>query len=138
MDVQKLSQQLVTFLAPFLPYLLKAGEKAAEEIGENLGKDAWEKAKTLWEKLRGKERVVQAAQDLADAPNDPDAQAALRLQLRRTLEADPALAAEVARLWDEAQAAGVTVVASGDRSVAIGGSVSGSTIITGDQNEVER
>ncbi len=138
MDVQKLSQQLVSFLAPFLPYLLKAGEKAAEEIGENLGKDAWEKAKTLWGKLRGKERVVQAAQDLADAPNDPDAQAALRLQLRRALEADPASAAEIARLWGEAQAAGVTVTAFGDRSVAIGGSVSGSTIITGDQNEVER
>ena len=71
---------------------------------------------------------------MAGAPDAPDAQAALRLQLRKALEADPALAAEVARLWEEVKAASVTVVASGDRSVAIGGDVSDSIIITGDRN----
>jgi len=137
MDIQALTQQLVAFLTPFLPYLLKAGEKAAEEAGKKLGSDAWEKAKALWSRLRGKERVVQAAQDLAASPDDPDAQAALRLQLKKALEADQALVAEVARLWKEVETAGVTVTASGDRSVAIGGSVSGSTIITGNRNKVE-
>ncbi|HOT90916.1 MAG TPA: hypothetical protein PLJ78_13160 [Anaerolineae bacterium] len=44
----------------------------------------------------------------------------------------------IARLWDEAEAAGVTVSASGNRSVAIGGSVSGSVIVTGDKNEIKR
>ncbi len=85
MDPQTLAQQIVSFLAPFLPYLLKAGEKAAEEEGKKLGVETWEKAQTLWSKLRGKERVVQAAQDLVDAPNDSDAQAALRLQLKKLL-----------------------------------------------------
>ena len=136
MDARELAQQLVTFLTPFLPYLVKMGEKAAEEAGKKLGADAWERAKALWGRLRGKERVVQAAQDLAASLDDPDAQAALRLQLKKALEADQVLAAEIARLWEEARAAGVTVIASGDRSVAIGGSVSGSTIVTGDQNVI--
>ena len=136
MDIPTLAKQIVVFLTPFLPYLLKAGEKAAEEVGKKLGAEAWERAKALWGKLRGKERVVQAAQDLAAAPDDEDAQAALRYQLKKLLAADQALAAEVARLWGEAQAAGVTVVASGERSVAIGGDVSGSTIVTGDRSVV--
>ncbi len=42
------------------------------------------------------------------------------------------------RLWEEISAAGVTITASGDRSVAIGGNVSGSAIITGDRNVVQQ
>ncbi len=57
----ELSQQVTTFLAPFLPYLLKAGEKAAEEVGKKLGADAWEKAKSLWGRLRSKPNVAQVA-----------------------------------------------------------------------------
>ena len=37
MDVTTLAKNLVVFLTPFLPYLLKAGEKAAEETGKKLG-----------------------------------------------------------------------------------------------------
>ncbi len=52
MDVTTLAKDVAAFLAPFLPYLLKAGEKAAEEAGKKLGGDAWDKAKSLWGKLR--------------------------------------------------------------------------------------
>jgi len=132
------SANLVTFLTPFLPYLLKMGEKAAEEVGEKLGGEAWEKAKSLWAKLRSKERVVTAAQAAASLPDNPDVEKALRTEIARALEEDETLRREIARLWQEAEAAGVTVVASGDRAVAIGGDVSGSTIITGDQNAVQQ
>lgn len=145
MDIQTLAQQIVPFLAPFLPYLLKAGEKAAEEAGKKLGAAAWEKAKALWAQLRPKVEAKPAAreavQDVAAYPKDEDARAALRLQLRKLLAEDPALAAEVARLWEGAQATGATVTtvtAAGDRSVAVGGDVRGSTIITGNRNEVKR
>lgn len=142
MDVTMLVKDLAAFLAPFLPYLLKAGEKAAEEAGKKLGEAAWERAKALWGKLRpkveAKPAALEAAQDLAAQPNDEDAQAALRRQLKKLLAEDDALAAEVARLWGETRAARVTVTARGDRSVAIGGSVSGSTIITGDRNQVQQ
>ncbi|GEM_PF-406785 len=141
MDIPTLTTQLVPFLAPFLPYLLKMGERAAEEAGERLGAVAWEKAKALWGKLRPKVEAKPAAQeatrDLAAAPQDDDAQAALRLQLKKLLQEDEALAAEIARLWGEAQAAGATVTAAGNRSVAIGGNVSGSVIVTGYKNKIE-
>lgn len=140
MDITQLAQVVTAFLIPFLPYLLKAGEKAAEEAGKKLGADAWEQAKALWGKLRPKVEAQTAAQeaveDVARAPTDEDAQAALRLQLKKLLSVDKALAAEVGQLWQEAEAAGVTVIASGERAVAVGGDVTASTIITGDGNVV--
>lgn len=136
MDPQLL-QQLTTFLAPFLPYLLKAGEKAAEEAGKKLGEAAWEQAKAIWEKLRRKKNVEQVAQTAAALPDNAALLEALRTEIVRALQEDAVLRAEVARLWEQAKAAGVNVIASGERSVAIGGNVSGSVIITGDQNVVQ-
>ncbi len=142
MDIPPLVQGLASFLAPFLPYLLKMGEKAAEETGKRLGEAAWERAKALWARLRpaveARPAAQEAVQDAAANPQDEDTLAALRLQLRKLLADDPALAAEIARLWGEAQAAGVTVTASGSRSVAIGGSVRESVIVTGDKNRIDR
>ncbi|WP_287157641.1 hypothetical protein [Chloroflexus sp.] len=138
MDPQAL-QQLVAFLAPFLPYLLKAGETAAEEAGKNLGTEAWNLAKAVWQKLQpkiaGKAAAQEAAEDVAKTPNDSDAQATFRQQLKKLLADDPALAAELTSLLGEIRQAGVNVIASGKGSVAIGGNVSGSTIITGDRNQ---
>ena len=105
MDVTTLSRDIVIFLAPFLPYLVKAGEKAVEEAGKQLGVDAWEKAKALWSKLRpkveAKPAMQEAAQNVAETPDDEDAQAALRLQLKKLLREDASLAAEVARLVED-------------------------------------
>lgn len=42
-----LAQKIGTFLLPFLPYLLKMGDKAAEEVGKKIGEAAWDKAKAL-------------------------------------------------------------------------------------------
>ena len=135
MDPTILAQNLVTFLVPFLPYLLdKIGDATAEVAVEKFGEAAWKKAKALWGKLRGKEKIEQAAQDTAAMPDDPDTQAAMRLQIKKSLAADEVLMTEMARLWEEAKIADVTTIASGKRSIAIGGDVSGSTIITGDSN----
>ena len=138
MDYPQLSTQLVQLLAPFLPYLLKgvklAGQEAAKKLGEKAGEQGFEQAKTLWEKLRpkveAKSAALEAAQDAATHPDDEDTLAALRLQLKKLLAEDQALAQELARLLEQ------TVIASGDRSVAIGGNVSGSVIVTGDGNIV--
>ena len=126
---------LTAFLAPFLPYLLRAGERAAGEAADALGDAAWKHAQALWARLRGKvaekPAAEEAASDVAAAPDDPRRRAALELQLEKLLTADQTLAADVERLWGEAKAAGVTI-ASGDRAVAIGGSASGAVIVTGD------
>jgi hypothetical protein len=141
MDVTTLPKDLAVFLTPLLPNLLKAGEKAAEEAGKKLGGDAWELAKVLWAKLRpkveAKPAAQEAVQDAAAAPNDNDMYAALRLQLRKLLAEDAVLAREMERLWQEAQQAGATGIAAGERSVTIGRDVISSTIITGDQNVVK-
>jgi hypothetical protein len=141
MDVTTLAKDLAVFLTPLLPYLLKAGEKAAEEAGKKLGGDAWDRAKGLWAKLRpkveAKPAAQEAVQDAAAAPNDNDIQAALRPQLRKLLAEDAVLAREIERLWQEVQQAGITIIAFGERSMAIGRDVTDSTIITGDENVIK-
>jgi hypothetical protein len=146
MDYPQLSTQLVQLLAPFLPHLLKglklAGQEAAKKLGEKAGEQGFEQAKTLWEKLRPKMEArpaaLEAAQDAAAHPDDEDALAALRLQLKKLLAEDEALAQELAPLLEQTRPAGQTVIASADRSVAIGGNVSGSVIVAGDGNTVHK
>jgi hypothetical protein len=142
MDYPQLSTQLVQFLAPFLPYLLKglklAGQEAAKALGEKAGEQGFEQAKALWDKLRRKKNVEQVAQTVAALPDNQALREALREEIARALAEDESLAQELARLLPQSGPAGQTVIASGERSVAIGGNVSGSTIITGDHNQVKR
>jgi len=142
----QLPAQLVQLLAPYLPYLVKgiklAGQEAAKKLGEKASEQGFDHAKALWEKLRpkveAKPAALEAVQDAAEHPDDEDALAALRLQLKKLLAEDQPLAQELARLLQQAQAGGRTVTASGNRSVAIGGNVSGSVIVTGDNNKVNK
>lgn len=138
MDIGALASSLTTALVPLLPYLLKAGEKAAEETGKAVGSKSLEWAKSLWVKLQpkveAKPAALEAAEDAAQMPDNADARGALRLQLFKLLTEDQSLAEEVSRWLEQGKAAGITVVASGDRSVAIGGDVIGGSINTGDQN----
>lgn len=140
MDTFQFSQ----LLAFILPYLLKGGvelaKSAAGELGKQLSADAWDGLKHLVEKIQQKASARPALQEaLTDAqtsPTDPDTQAALRLQLKKLLAEDPALAAEAARLLAAAQSGGHTAINSGDRSVIIVGDANGNVIITGDHNKV--
>ena len=91
MDPQ-LPTQLVQFLAPFLPYLLKgaklAGQEAARKPGEKAGEKGFEQAKTLWDKLRPKVEASPAAlettTDVATNPQGKEALGALRFHPART------------------------------------------------------
>jgi hypothetical protein len=95
---------LAKFLTPFLPFLLKSGEKAAAEAGKLFGQDAWEQAKALWNKLRPKAEAKPAAKeaikDAADNPDDEDVQAALRVQLKKLFKEDSTLTNEINRLME--------------------------------------
>lgn len=141
MDIGGLANSLTTALVPLLPYLLKAGEKAAEETGKTVADQSLEWAKSLWSKLKlkieAKPAALEAAQDVAQVPEDKDVQAVLRVQLKKLLAEDQSLAEEVSRWLEEGKAAGINVTASGERGVAIGGDVKGSTIVTGDRNKVK-
>lgn len=131
---------LTSFLAPFLPYVVQAGQKVAGKAADAIGDEAANYAQKLWERLRpgveSKPAAQEAVEEVAANPEDEDALGALRIQLRKLLEEDEKLAAELTEIWQQAQAANV-VTASGERSVAVGGNVSGSTIITGDQVQTD-
>lgn len=139
MDIVALASALTTVLSPLLPYLLKAGETAADETGKAIAGQSWEWAKSIWAKLKpkveAKPGALEIAQDAAQAPEDQDAQAAFRQQLKKLLTEDQSLAEEVSRWLDQGRAAGINVSATGERSVAIGRDAKGNTIITGDQNK---
>lgn len=125
---------LTAFLAPLLPALVKAGEGVVTGVASRAGEAALEHGRRLWAKLRpgveASPAAAEAVEEVAAAPEDEAWRTALQLQLEKLLR-DDALRAEVEALFAEAQAAGV-VAAVGERSVAVGGDVSGSTIITGD------
>ena len=94
---------LVRILAPCLPFLMTVGNKAVEGASQKVGEDIWNKAKAIWAKLQPKVKAKEAAQeaagDVAKNPEDEDSQAALRVQLKKILSADPELAAEIAQIF---------------------------------------
>jgi len=142
MDPKLLADALTTVLAPVMPYLVSGGGELVKEAGKALGEKGPEWIKGLWAKLRPKVEekpaAAEAVQDVAKAPEDADAQAALRLQLRKILEADAAFAAEIAKLLEAAgpktsnqaalQGSGAIAqdgsVAAGAGGIAAGGSIS--------------
>ena len=111
-------------LTPALPYLLKAGEEAGKEAAKKLGADGWEKAKELWGKLRpaveAKPLAAGAADEAAAAPEDTDAVAAFRLQLRKILGADEDLAAALQQLLGPATGASYHAEVHGEGAIGLG------------------
>ena len=140
-DISFLAQQVSLFLAPFVPYLIKGGietgKAAAGKLGELATEKGWEKAQSIWSKLTKHEEVKKAAETVAKIPDDADAQAALRLQIKLALTADTELVLALDKLLTEATEKR-TVTAKGNRSVAVGGNVKDSVIITGDNNKVRK
>jgi hypothetical protein len=132
---------VVAFLAPFLPYLYKAGEVAAAEAGKKFGAAAWDQAKALWGKLwpqvEDKPAAQEAVQDVAKSPDNEKAQNSLVWQLEKILADDASLAQEIAEIVKAGAQAGVITIASGERAVALGGPIVGSTVTisTGDKKD---
>jgi hypothetical protein len=150
MDPKLLADTLTTFLAPAMPFLVKGGEDLVKQAGKKLGEGGLDLAKKLWQKLRPKTEenpvAQKATKEIAAAPDDDDARAMLRLQLRKILEADPSLAAELERMMEGvgvkttyqaanygsgAIAQGPGAVAAGQGGAAVGGSVQGDLHVGG-------
>jgi len=136
-DISALAREVTLRLIPLLPYLLKRGNKAAEETAKTVAGETWDQLKDIWAKLgpkiEAKPSALEAVHDAVEFPEDEDIQAVLRMQVKKLLSQDEDLAQALARLLDNMHASG-HVVTSGNRSVAIGGSITGSSIITGDAN----
>jgi hypothetical protein len=142
MDITALAHDITITIVPLLPYLLKAGETAAEETGKKIAEGAWEAARKVWSlvwpQIERTPTALAAATEAAEAPDDRDAQAALRFQLKKLLAEDESFAQEVSKSWEHAKAAGIHFTLKGDRNIAVAGDVNDGTLITGDQNVVKR
>lgn len=104
---------LTKFLSPFLPYLLKLGDKAAEEAAKKLGGDAWEKAKAIWSKLRpkveAKEEAKVGVQQVAAKPESEARQLVLREELETLLKDNPDLATAITQIIESDSSAASTI-----------------------------
>ncbi len=138
---------LTAFISPFLPFLLKLGGKAVKKSTESasgkFGEAAFAKAQAVWGKLEPKveaqEAAKEAAIDVANNPEDEDAQGALRLQLKKLLAQDEELFKEIAKIFaaDATDGtSGIQIVqnVTGDQNIVIGQMTGGKAIgnITGD------
>src|SRR5215213_401655 len=153
MDVSLLADAVTQMLAPALPALVLGGQDLVADAAKALGTEAWKKVTTLWGKLRGrieqKPAAGEAAQDVARSPENPDALAALRHQIKKILAEDEAFAAEVAQLvgglsfqadlqGSGAIAQGAGSVAAGAGGVAVGRDVHGGIVLGGDPRRRDR
>jgi hypothetical protein len=124
---------LTAFITPFLPFLLKLGGKAAEKATETaagkFGEAAWNKAQAVWGKLSpkvyAKESAKEAAVDVANAPEDADFQVVLKIQLKKLLDQDEALANAIAQILqadgsDGTPGTQIVQNVKGDRNQVIG------------------
>ncbi|NJP96725.1 hypothetical protein HCN51_46120 [Nonomuraea sp. FMUSA5-5] len=111
--------------------LTKAQDVAADEtigMGQRL-------LQRIWQRPESQAELESAVADRVQAPDDDDSLAALRLQIKKALAADPALAMELADMLGSATAS-MTVNAIGERAVAV--RTNTGIIQTGDHSHAER
>jgi hypothetical protein len=119
------------------PFLIKAGEKFAEKVGEKLADKTGQIYNLLKESFVGDEYARLTLLRLEHAPENEGRKSALETVIKEKMEEDNEFAKQLDKLIDEAKQADTNnVIASGNRSVAIGGNVHSSNIITGDDNKV--
>lgn len=95
-------QTVVSFLTPFLPYLIAGATEAAKGLGKKAGElvseAAWEKAQSAWSRVAKRLTPKQKAKASVVAldPADQDEVTSFARTLFDTLAADSALTAELA------------------------------------------
>jgi len=93
---------VVTFLAPFLPYLIAGATEAAKGLGKKVGElggeAAWKKAQAVWKKVKDRLTAKQKAKAnvIAVDPTDKEEITSFVKSLAASLKAEPELAAELA------------------------------------------
>ena len=105
--------------------------KGVEAIGSEAGKRM---IGELWDKVKAKLTGRDALADFEASPDDGDTQAALRVQLKKALEDDPAFKDEVAKLVGELDAKGGP--AAINMSATITGDQGKIAQVAGDKNQV--
>ncbi|MEW1836610.1 hypothetical protein AB0392_01460 [Nonomuraea angiospora] len=139
-----MSGDLVTLAGQISPYVTAAvGAYGAAVLGRVQDESAdatvvW--GRRLLQRIFGisdeDDQAPEAVRDLAATPDDLDVQAALRLQIRKVLAADPALAEEIRQMLARAATVpNTSAIASGSRSVAAGQDIT-APVTTGDNSSI--
>jgi hypothetical protein len=85
-------------VAALAPYLMKAGEEFAKEAGKSVANKIGELYQFLNEHFKKHPNAKEALDDLKAKPDDNDAQAALRVQIKKLLETDPDMVRKIEQL----------------------------------------
>ena len=123
MDFAQIAATTVTWISPFMPYLLEplkaSGKKFADFLAENGGKVAWETALDVWNKVFKKTdkdpKIKGAAMMLSAEPSDQTFQAVLAKALATQLENDPSLAKELVKVFGGEEAVQKIIANNGSR-----------------------
>ncbi|MGW1804753.1 hypothetical protein [Streptomyces sp. NPDC002078] len=129
--VERAGPYLTTAVSAYGVAVFTRAESAAVDATANVGRRILQ---AVWRRRdeQGRAELEAAVQDAAEAPDDADAAAAVRQQIKRALREDAELPAELARMLPAAGGT-VTITASGERSIAaktIG------TAVTGDNTTI--
>lgn len=96
---------ITSLLSVSLPSFLKLGDKAIESIGSAAGKDGWETAKKIWDKLRPKveekKSALSAVEAVVESPNDESCKEFFKKQLHKLFEENPDLIEAIAKILQE-------------------------------------
>jgi hypothetical protein len=117
MDITQLGGLAANTLTVLQPYLVTLAAAAAQKIGESVPAAVGKVWALLEQRMGQKQAAKEALDDLKQDPQDPDLQAATRVQLNKIIQADPSFASELAGLLKEAQG---SVQASGNATVVMG------------------
>ena len=105
-EIAQVTTATVALLAPFMPILLETAKFSAAAIGEmivqNGGEAAWQRAKTLWSKIRGQYKedgvINGAASMVAAQPENEHFQTLLAVELAKRLQENDSLLQELQSL----------------------------------------
>jgi len=130
--VQQAGPYLSTAVSAYGVAVFSRAENAAVDATANLGRRILQ---AVWRRRdeRGRAELEAAVQDAAEAPEDEDAAAAVRQQIKRALREDAELRAELTRLLPTSGET-VHVTAAGERSIA---AKTITTAITGDHTTIQ-
>jgi hypothetical protein len=145
-DIALVATNAWTVIQPYLPIL---ATKTAEAVGGSVPPAIGKVWKTVEKKFDTKAAAKEALEDLLKSPDDTDAQAAFRQQLKKLMAEDEIFATELSKLLeaagdtykasltgDGAIAQGTGAKAVGKGGVMIGGDVTGN-INTGSDSSVD-
>lgn len=135
MPIEPLAAAAISILTP---YLSEAGKSFAQKFGETLAEKAGKLYQAIKSKFTGDTYAEQTLGRVEEKPDSEGRNSTLEQVLIEKLQEDSDFAQLLQRLVEEAKAADTkNVFAIGDRSVAVGGNLQNSTVITGDRKMVK-